>query len=175
MRRMIPRLGMRGSPSRGSADVKYLFFMPAAHGDLARSRPDLVAGADEHAYAQAAQIPPVFRQLDHQRQFDALLLAGDTTTYKPLLHHLGETKDFVLTWLDNANLIFRRKPARPWAEADLAAEKQSFQGESRAKFLAGAAGRLIAIGQIGMAKRALDEAETLGRRLAGGADGAGAL
>ena len=76
-----------------------------------RERPDLLAGADEHAFAQAAQMPSVFRQLDHQRPFDALLLAGDATTYKPLLHHLGETKDFVLTWLDNAKLIFRRKPA----------------------------------------------------------------
>ena len=34
----------------------------------------------------------VFRSLDHQRQFDALLLSGDPTTYKPLLKHLAETQ-----------------------------------------------------------------------------------
>ena len=146
-------------------DARHLFFTPAAHVDLAAQRPELIADADEHAYAQAAQMPPVFRSLDHQRQFDALLLAGDPTTYKPLLRHLGETKDFQLTWLDNANLIFRRKPATAWAEADLATTKQLFQGEARAIFLAGAAGKLIAIGQLPMAKRALDEAQTLGAGL----------
>jgi predicted Zn-dependent protease len=144
-------------------DVHYLFFTPGAHADLAAARPDLVAAADEHAFAQAVQMPQVFRALDHERQFDALLLSGDPTTYEPLLRHLGETKDFVLTWLDNAVIIFRRQGSPAWVEGDLTAAAGQFQGENKARFLAGAARRLIAIGQLDMAKRALDGAEPAGK------------
>jgi tetratricopeptide (TPR) repeat protein len=146
-------------------DVKYLFYTPGSHADLAAARPDLVALADEHAYAQAVQMPTVFRRLDHQRQFDALLLAGDPTTYKPLLRHLGESRDFVLVWLDNATLIFRRNGARHWTEADLHAAAEPFKGDDRARFLAGAARRLIAVGQLPIAHRALDEAQPLGQKV----------
>jgi len=146
-------------------DVHYLFFSPASQADLQAARPDLVAGANERVFAQAVQMPSVFRALDHQRQFDALLLSGDSTTYQPLLHHLAGSKDFVLTWLDNAVLIFRRFGARPWVESDLTAAAAQFEGENRARFLAGAATRLIAIGQLQIAGRALDEAQPLGRNL----------
>jgi tetratricopeptide (TPR) repeat protein len=139
-------------------DVHYLFYPPGSHADLQAARPDLVAGADERAFAMAVQAPAEFRSLDHQRQFDALLLSGDPTTYKPLLKHLADSKDFVLTWLDNSDLIFRRIGARPWTEPDLAAAASQFQGENRARFLAGAATRLIAIGQLPIARRALDDA-----------------
>lgn len=146
-------------------DVHYLFFSPGSHADLAAVRPDLAKTADERAFAQGVQSPQVFRALDHQRQFDALLLSGDPTTYEPLLRHLGVTKDFVLTWLDNAVLIFRRRGAPAWTEGDLTAAAAQFNGENRARFLAGASRRLIAIGQLAMAKRALDAAEPLGKNL----------
>lgn len=147
-------------------DARYLYYTPASHGDLAASRPELVAvAADERAFARAAQDPGLFRGLDHARQFDALLLAGDPTTYKPLLEHLAEERDFVLAWLDNAALVFRRPGAAPWTEAQLTEEAGRFAGENRARFLSGAARRLVAIGQLGMAKRALDGAAGEGGRL----------
>ena len=146
-------------------DARYLFYTPGAHADLAAARPDLVAQANERAFAQGVQKPAVFRGLDHQRQFDALLLAGDPTTYEPLLRHLAEAKDFVLVWLDNDALIFRRGGSRPWVETDLTAEAGQFEGENRARFLAGAAVRLMAIGQLPMAKRALDVAQARGKEL----------
>jgi tetratricopeptide (TPR) repeat protein len=146
-------------------DVHYLFFSPRSHIDLQAARPDLVAAADERAFARAVQMPADFRALDHQRQFDAVLLSGDSTTYEPLLKHLGETRDFVLTWLDNANLIFRRRGAPPWTEADLSAEASQFQGENHARFLSGAAKQLIAIGQLPLARGALDEAQPDGKDL----------
>ena len=102
-----------------------------------------------------------------ERQFDALLLSGDPTTYKPLLKHLADAKDFVLTWLDNAVLIFRRPGAQAWKEADLNVTAGKFQGENRARFLSGAATRLMAIGQLPMARRALDAA---GRSVQGAGD-----
>jgi tetratricopeptide (TPR) repeat protein len=160
-----PRLGGERLAIARLGDVHYLFFPPGAHADLQAARPDLVAAADERAFAEAAQMPSVFRSLDHARQFDAVLLFGDPTTYKPLLKHLADTKDFVLTWLDNSDLVFRRPGARPWTEADLGATAGQFQGENRSRFLAGAATRLIAIGQLGMARRALDDAGAHGKDL----------
>ena len=160
-----PRLACEQLGLARLQDVHYLFFSPGSHADIQAARPDLLAAADERAFAQAVQRPALFRALDHQRQFDALLLSGDPTTYEPLLHHLAETKDFVLTWLDNAVLIFRRKGARPWAEPDLTVTAAQFQGENRARFLAGAATRLIAIGQLPMARRALGQAQPLGGEL----------
>ncbi len=146
-------------------DVHYLFFPPGSHADLQAARPDLVSAADERAFAQAVQTPNVFRSLDHQRQFDAVLLSGDPTTYRPLLKHLADTKDFVLTWLDNSDLIFRRIGATPWTESKLTATAAQFQGENRSRFLAGAATRLIAIGQLPIARRALDDAQADGKEL----------
>jgi len=147
------------------ADAHYLFFTPGSHADLAAKRPDLVSAANERAFAQAAQMPEVFRRLDHERQFEAVLLSGDPTTYKPLLKHLGESPDFVLTWLDNETVIFRRFGAPEWKEEDLNAAAAEFQGENKARFLSGAATRLIAIGQYQMARRALDGAEPDGKEL----------
>jgi tetratricopeptide (TPR) repeat protein len=71
----------------------------------------------------------------------------------------------VLTWLDNANLIFRRPGATAWKEADLDTEASEFTGENQSRFLSGAATRLIAIGQLQMARRALDEAGPDGKNL----------
>ncbi len=160
-----PRLGGEQLAIARLTDVHYLFFPPGSHADLEAARPDLVAAADERAFAQAVQMPAVFRSLDHERQFDALLLYGDPTTYKPLLKHLADSKDFVLTWLDNSDLIFRRIGAAPWTEADLTATAGQFQGENLSRFLSDAATRLIAIGQLPIARRALDEAQPHGKDL----------
>ena len=160
-----PRLGGEQLAIARLGDVHYLFFSPGSHADLAAARPDLVAAANERAYATAVQSPEAFRALDHERQFDALLFSGDPTTYEPLLHHLADTKDFVLTWLDNADLIFRRKGATAWTENDLTAAAAQFKGENQARFLSGAATRLIAIRQLQMARRALDGAAPNGKDL----------
>jgi tetratricopeptide (TPR) repeat protein len=160
-----PRLEHEQMAIERLQDVHYLFFSPASHTDLQGARPDLVAAANEHSFAKALQVPSVFRALDHERQFEAVLFSGDTTTYKPLLDHLIETKDFTLTWLDNAVLIFRRRGATPWTQADLAATVAKFQGENQARFLSGAATRLIAIGEMPMAKSALDQAQPNGAHL----------
>jgi len=157
-----PRLLHEGLGIARLGDVRYLFFTPGSHADLAAARPDLVAAGDERAFAQGVQMPAVFRRMDHERQFDGLLLSGDPTTYKPLLQELARSKDFVLTWLDNSVLIFRRYGARPWTEDDLRGAAGQFAGENRARFLAGAAARLVAIGQLPMARRALDVAGPLG-------------
>ena len=160
-----PRLAGEHMAIAHLKDAHDLFYSPGSHADLLAARPDLVRAADERAFAQAVQMPAVFRTMDHAKQFDALLLSGDPKSYEPLLRHLGDTKDFVITWLDNADIVFRRRGAKAWAEADLQAQAGQFEGENRARFLSGAATRLMAIGQLAMAKRALDSAEPWGGNL----------
>jgi len=160
-----PRLAHESLSIARIADVHHLFFTPFSHADLQAARPDLTGTANERLFAQAVQNPELFGEMDHQRQFEALLLAGDPTTYQPLLKHLANTKDFVLAWLDNSALIFRRIGAHAWTESDLTATAGQFQGENQARFLAGASRRLIAIGQLQMAGRALDQAQPHGARL----------
>jgi tetratricopeptide (TPR) repeat protein len=148
------------------SDAHHLFYTPASHADLAAARADLVVSAsDEKTYAVGVQSPAAFRALDHERQFDGLLFTGDSTTYKPLLNELAQAKDFTLTWLDNATLVFRRRGATAWKEADLDATATRFTGENHARFMAGASRQLVAIGQLAMAKRALDAAAPNGKGL----------
>jgi tetratricopeptide (TPR) repeat protein len=153
-----PRLAGEQMAIAQLKDAHDVFYSPGSHADLAAARPDLVAAADERAFARGLQLPETFRTLDHARHFDAVLLSGDPTTYKPLLQHFSDTRDWVLTWLDNANLVFRRVGATPWKEADLNTTAAQFAHSSKSRFLSGAATRLIAIGQLQMSRRALDAA-----------------
>ena len=57
---------------------------------------------------QAVENPKLFRQLDRQYRFDALLLIGDPSQYRQLLEHLLEANDWTLTYLDHAALIYKR-------------------------------------------------------------------
>ena len=150
-------------------DVHYLFYTPGSHDDVAGARPELLVELKfEKEFARASQAPEVFREYAHLRRFDAVLLSGDPTTFEPLLRHLGDSPDFVLTWIDSEVLIFRHVGAKPWSEADLRATADALKGENRARYLAGVAKRLVAIGgglQMALAKRALDEAMPLGKRI----------
>jgi Tfp pilus assembly protein PilF len=145
-------------------DAKALFFTPAAKAELQARRPDLLAGADESRFARAAQNPSLFRQLDHRDHFDAALLAGDPGAYRPLLQHLLESRDWVLTNLDSAALVFRRAPAAGWSESALGASGEKFTGADRAYFLMSVAGKLLAIGKPALAKKCLDESLELDRK-----------
>jgi tetratricopeptide (TPR) repeat protein len=60
------------------------------------------------ALAQAAQSPKLFRQMDRQEHFDALLLAGDPIQFKPLLEHLIQSGDWALDWVDPVSLVYVR-------------------------------------------------------------------
>ena len=105
------------TPAMALTDLKAhtLFYNAVARPWLLEKRPDLVP-AEERAQptprvremAQAVQNPKLFRQLDRQGRFDALLLTGDPSQYRPLLDHLLDAQDWKLTYLDHTSLIFRR-------------------------------------------------------------------
>ena len=117
------------------------------------------------AFAQATQDPKLFRKLDRELRFDAVWLLGDPSTFKPLLDHLLETRDFALTWLDHTSLIFHRASRAPWSAEELDRLRVRFQdaGE-QAAFLAGAATRLLAVRDLPEAKRRLEQADALDRK-----------
>lgn len=155
--------------------AKTLYFNGTAHAWLRARRPDLLAPADrdpgaERArnFAQAALDPKLFRRLDRQDRFDALLFVGDPSQYRPLLEHLAETRDWSLSYVDHWGLVFQRAGGRGWKMEDLAPVRARFAGapaRDRALFLAQTGMRLVAAREFAAGKQLLDEAAQTDARL----------
>jgi tetratricopeptide (TPR) repeat protein len=149
--------------------AKSLYFNDAARPWLLAHRPDLLTEEDQlgtsersRGLIQAVQNPTLFRKLDRRFHFDALLLTGDPSQYRPLLDHLLQTKDWTLTYLDHSSLIFRRDNSQPWQPEALATLRPQFTTRSeQAVFLAQAASKLLAVKMPEPAKALLEEAERL--------------
>ncbi|MEP6673139.1 MAG: hypothetical protein ABJF10_28570 [Chthoniobacter sp.] len=158
----------------GALQAKSLYYNGRAKNWLLSQRPDLLTPEDRdagseraRAFPQAVENPKVFRQLVRKYQFDALLLVGDPSEYKPLLEHLVETKDWTLRYVDHTSMVFRRDSGRPWEIADFATVRATFaQGRPRdlAEVLAQTAIRLLAVKQVEAAKALLDEASRIAPR-----------
>jgi len=152
--------------------AKTLYFNGAARQWLLKRRPDLLTEEDRsdssertRSFAQAVLNPKLFRQLDRQYRFDALLLTGDPSQYQPLLDHLLNTKDWTLRYVDSTSLVFRRNAGKDagkkWSLPDLDPLRARFAGEpsgDRAIFLAQTGVKLVAVREMEAAKILLDEA-----------------
>jgi tetratricopeptide (TPR) repeat protein len=154
--------------------AKSLYYNGRARPWLLSQRPDLLTPEDRdadsersRALRQAVQNPKLFRQLDRNYRFDALLLVGDPSEYRPLLDHLVETKDWTLRYVDHTSLVFQRGNGTVWKLADFAPVRarfaQSKPGE-KAKVLAETAVKLLVVKQADAAKALLDEASGLAAR-----------
>lgn len=149
-----------------------LYFNAPARQDLIKRRPDLLTDDEKDAktlspqvrsFAQAVENPQLFRQLDRQTRFGAVLLAGDPTQYRPLLDHLLDSADWKLWYLDHTSLVFKRG-AEEWSEAKLEPVRQRFAGASsidRARFLANVSRKLVSVRRTELAKKYADEAVAL--------------
>ncbi|MEI9894749.1 MAG: hypothetical protein WDN28_12895 [Chthoniobacter sp.] len=157
-----------------SLQAKSLYYNGRAKNWLLSLRPDLLTPEDREAESERARAFPqavenwkLFRQLDRQYRFDALLFVGDPSEYQPLLDHLVEMKDFTLRYVDHTSMVFRRDSGRPWEIADFAPVRARF-AESRAReqaqVLAETAIRLLAVKQLDAGKTLLDEASGLAPR-----------
>lgn len=146
-----------------------LYYNAAARPWLLAHQPELLSPEDRDErservrdFVQAVQNPTLFRQLDRRLRFDALLLVGDPSQFRPLLDHLLETRDWTLTYLDHTSLVYRRGAERAWQPSDLAAVRQRFSSKrEEATVLGQAAGKLVAVRQAEPARQLLDEAERL--------------
>jgi tetratricopeptide (TPR) repeat protein len=151
-----------------AVQAKSLYYNGAALSWIAARRPELLTAADRdprseraRAFAQAVQDARLFRRLDRQWHFDALLLIGDPSQYRTLLDHLAETKDWKLRYADHTGLIFRRDGGEAWKLADLQPVRAHFEnGPKRdlAMFLAQTAVRLAGARENESASQLLDEA-----------------
>ena len=150
---------------------KALYYNGPARPWLERKRPELLAADDPvasaeklRAYAQAVLDPKSFRRLDRQYRFDALLLLGDPSEYRPLLDHLHATKDFLPVYVDHWAIILRRDAARSWQAEDFApvrAKIARLEKFERAMCLARAATKLAALRMFAESQALLDEARQL--------------
>lgn len=150
-----------------SLDAQSPYFTGEALPLIEKKKPQWVNKTELGNFLQAQRDPGLWRKLDHQYHFDAILLCGDPGEYHPLLQHLIVTRDWTLTYLDHTSLIFRRPPAKPWSPADFQALQQkfaSYSGPDRVAFLTQTAAKLLAIGQPALAKQQLDEALRLDKR-----------
>jgi tetratricopeptide (TPR) repeat protein len=155
--------------------ARSLYFNGLAVSWLERFRPDLLTEEDRkpdsprrRALVQAPQNPKLFRQLDRQYRFDTVLLVGEPSNYRRLLDHLLEPepakRDFRLVYLDHWAFVFKRGAAREWQPADAGPIRERIAGtpaRDQAAFLAMAAGKMLAIGQVEPAKKWLDAASVL--------------
>ncbi len=154
--------------------AKSLYFNAPARLWLLVQRPDLATPEDREgqsertrAFAQAVESPKLFRTLDRRYRFDAVLLTGDPSEYKPLLDHLVATKDWSLRYADHTSVVFRRDAGRAWAIEDFEPVRARFAARpawEQAAVRAQTAARLLAAGQAEAAKRLLDEAVQLAPR-----------
>ena len=150
---------------------KPLYFNGAAGEWLKWKRPELLGSDDPatsaeklRAFAQAVLDPPSFRRLDRQYRFEALLLLGDPSEYRPLLDHLLATKDFRPVYVDHWAIILRRDAARSWQAEDFApvrAKIARLEKSERAKCLARAATKLAALRMFPESQALLEEARQL--------------
>jgi tetratricopeptide (TPR) repeat protein len=139
----------------------HVFPSPNAWIYLAKAHPAyLPAGTDAGRLAQACQDPRLFRELDRAIRFPEIWLLGETSSYKPLLEHLVETKDFGITYVDHASIILRRDAGDGWQPGDPATESKRFtDARERAYFLSQYASRLVALHRPDAATRWLKLAE----------------
>lgn len=136
------------------ADVKSLYF----------TQPVSEAQRDERVsmYAQAARDPQYWRQLDRRFRFEGVLLLGDPAGYRPLINHLRNSADWVLTYLDHIGIVYRRAPAEPWDPGSLEKLAQRFAApKEKTVFYVQTAGRLLAVGNVLLAQKQLQAAQAL--------------
>ena len=76
------------------SSAKRVYFNAAALPHLVKIAPDWPEASDRdprservRSMAQAALNPKLFRQLDRQERFDAILLVGDPVQFRPLMEH----------------------------------------------------------------------------------------
>ena len=158
-----------------SVQAKALYFNVTARGWLLARRPDLLVPEDfdagsarSRAFAQAVLEPNLFRQLDRQYRFDALLFAGDPSQYRTLLDHLTATKDWSLSYVDNWGMVFRRAGGPAWKMEDLTPVRARFAragARDRALFLAQTGMKLVAVQEFAAGRQLLDEAAQLDDQL----------
>lgn len=144
-----------------------VFFTQAARAVLAETHPNFIPEGTRDALsdtsrkmAQAVQDPALFRELNRTLRFPEIWLAGDPSTFKPLLEHLLDTKDFNVVYIDHSSIILRPDAPADWKPGDPGEAAARFTDpRDRAYFLSQAAVRLIAIHRPDAATRWLDLAE----------------
>lgn len=174
--RFSPRNPLLDSPRLAieSLNAKSLYFNGRAKPWLRAQRPELLQPEDRdpesersRSFPQAVENPKLFWKLDRKYRFDALLLVGDPSEYKPLLDELLATKVWTLRYVDHTSMIFRRDGGRVWQPEDLAKVREQFAKSSardRAEVLAQTAVKLLAAKQVDAGKALLDEASGLASR-----------
>ena len=155
----------------GRLGAKKVYFNGVAFSELVKEAPDWLSAADrvsssEHvrAMAQAAMDPKLFRQLDRQERFEALLLVGDPMQFRPLMEHLLKTQDWALDRVDPWSLVYRRGSTERFTMETIWKEVGRWDKAAtplRAMAVAAISERLVAAGRLEAAGELLEVAKKM--------------
>ncbi len=138
----------RNAASRG---LKNIFANPRAQA-LLRDQPLAFAPADPKT-AAALQAPALWRRLDRQHRYDAVLLAGPAGEFQPLLRHLIDSPDFRLVRVDHWGVLFvRGAPAAYTPPTPGSIGREFSRAADRGACLAHMALMLEAVGEVSAAR-----------------------
>jgi tetratricopeptide (TPR) repeat protein len=146
-------------------DAQGLFYNAEALALLERAGAEAPGMGDaEHnrTFAEACKDPNLFRRLDRRYRFGTLLFAGDPASYRPLLDHLVQTRDWTLTQIAPTILVFERgESAKKWSPADLPKLTEAYAplpAAARSALLVQLGNKLLALNETDAAKTTLEAA-----------------
>jgi len=149
--------------------VKTVYFNGAALPAVIKRNPawlqagDRLAGSEHiRSLAQAALSPKLFRQLDRQEHFDALLLVGDPVQFRALTEHLIKTQDWSLSWVDSWCSVYSRQAGGGLTREAILRIATQWDGAGarvKATALAAMAERLVAASRLDVAVELLQLAK----------------
>jgi len=149
--------------------VKAIYFNGAALPAVIKRNPawlqpgDRLAGSEHiRSLAQAALSPKLFRQLDRQEHFDALLLVGDPVQFRALTEHLIKTQDWSLSWVDSWCSVYSRQTGGGLTREAILKIATQWDGAGarvKATALAAMAERLVAASRLDVAVELLQLAK----------------
>ena len=152
-----------------SMGAKAVYFNGPAFPHLVRLRPDWLPVADHsisservRSMAQSALSPKLFRQLDRQERFDALLLVGDPVQFRPLMEHLNRTRDWALDRVDPWCLVYKRGDQEGFTADSIwkvVRESDAKKASERAGAMAAMAERLVAASRLSAAGELIEAAK----------------
>ena len=151
--------------------VKTVYFNGAALPAVIKRNPawlqpgDRLAGSEHiRSLAQAALSPKLFRQLDRQEHFDALLLVGDPVQFRALTEHLIKTQDWSLSWVDSWCSVYSRQTGGGLTREAIMRIATQWDGAGarvKATALAAMAERLVAASRLDVAVELLQLAKAV--------------
>ena len=144
----------------GQLDPAELFATVNGQANLLLFAPSVAGGLAPDQAAVLSRNPQKWREVLRTKKWQAALLTGPLTEYRPLLDHLATSPDWHLGAINNQGYLFRRGSGPPVKLLDAGTFQLSTDDET-AVYLAQIAERYDAVSRVTEARACMDRAEKL--------------